>query len=98
MSDVVMFPSPDVQSPLPQRVEIFHSHVKDDRRSLGIADPHDHNARSPSTYITVQRGRVLEDGFLQLSVISVNALKGNVKVKFVNEQVRKAAMLEGQLC
>lgn len=69
-----------------QRVEIFHDHVRNDRRSLGIADPHDHNARSPSTYITVQRGRILEDGFVQLSAISTNALKGNVKVKFVNEQ------------
>ena len=71
-----------------QRIEIFHGQVREDRRSLGIADPHDHNARSPSTYITVQRGRILEDGFVQLSATSVEALKGNVKVKFMNEQVR----------
>ena len=63
--------------------------MREDRRSLGIADPRDHSARSPSTYITVHRGRILEDGFAQLSAISVDALKGNVKVKFMNEQVRE---------
>ena len=72
---------------LSQRVEIFHQTVSDDRKSLGIGNPRDHSSRGPATYVTVHRGRVLEDGFTQLSSVPTRALKGLIRVKFVNEQV-----------
>ena len=40
-----------------------------------------------STLIRVHRARIVEDGYAQLSRLSANALKGPVRVKFVNEMV-----------
>ena len=58
--------------------------VKEDKLGLGLlGDSH----RRPATYITIRRGRILEGGYEQLHRLSVAALKGTIRVKFVNEQV-----------
>ena len=67
-----------------QRVEIFSEWIRNDKRSLGLLD---RSHQQPATYITIQRSRILEGGYEQLSSLSVKALKGIVRVKFVNEQV-----------
>ena len=69
-----------------QRVEIFHEHVQDDRHRLGLS--RSRSEPQSATYITCHRGRILEDGYTQLSLLSADALKKAVKVKFINEQVR----------
>ena len=68
-----------------QRVEIFYQHVETDRQRLGLS--RSRSQPQPATYITCHRGRILEDGYTQLSFLSADALKRAVKVKFVNEQV-----------
>lgn len=68
-----------------QRVEIFTERIHDDKQSLGFLDQ---SCQQPATYITIQRNRILEGGYEQLSSLSVRALKGVVRVKFVNEQVQ----------
>ena len=52
---------------------------------LGIGCGHGH---TPATYITIHRNRLLEDGYNQLVSVSTPNMKGVVRVKFVNEQVR----------
>lgn len=37
--------------------------------------------------ITVQRNRLLDDGYRQLSLLSPTALKATIRVKFINQQV-----------
>ena len=68
-----------------QRVEIFHRYVEEDKERLGLSKSQ--SDRRPATYITVHRGRILDDGYTQLSLLATNALKGTIRVKFVNEQV-----------
>jgi ubiquitin-protein ligase E3 B len=38
-----------------------------------------------STLITIQRGRIVEDGYAQLASLSPKALKGTIRVRFQNE-------------
>jgi len=38
-----------------------------------------------STLITIQRGRIVEDGYAQLATLSSKALKGTIRVRFQNE-------------
>ena len=66
-------------------MEIFHQQVDEDRQRLGLS--RSQFDRRPASYITVHRSRILEDGYAQLSVLPVEALKGTVRVKFINEQV-----------
>ena len=40
------------------------------------------------TYISVRRDKLLKDGYHQLGLLSNTALKGTIKVKFVNAQVK----------
>lgn len=70
-----------------QRIDIFMEKIKDDKSCLGLLDT---GHRRPATYITIQRGRILEGGFEQLSSLPLIALKGTIRVKFVNEQVCNA--------
>ncbi|VDM45036.1 unnamed protein product [Toxocara canis] len=41
---------------------------------------------APNTMITVERTRLVEDGYRQLSMLSSNALKATIRVKFINQQ------------
>lgn len=69
-----------------QRVEIFHQWLKEEKESLGISRT---TQSGPTTYITVRRDQMLEDGYRQLGLLSSNSLKGTIRVKFVNAQVNK---------
>lgn len=40
----------------------------------------------PSTLITVERTRIVEDGYRQLSMLPSQALKATIRVKFINQQ------------
>lgn len=42
---------------------------------------------TPSTMITVERNRLLDDGYRQLSLLPPAALKATIRVKFINQQV-----------
>ncbi len=70
--------------PHDDRVVLFRKRVAAERAALGLADS-DAAARG-STLITVHRSRVVEDGDRQLSSLSDRALKGVIRVKFVNVQ------------
>lgn len=72
---------------LPQRVELFRERVTSDKKELGIIRPGDRSP--PSTYITIHRPRLLEDGHEQLATLTTKSLKSTIRVKFVNEQVRE---------
>ncbi|TRY68294.1 hypothetical protein TCAL_07191 [Tigriopus californicus] len=74
--------------PRQDRVQLFRKQIAREKQSLGILTSQeasrDHSC--PSTLITVHRGRLVEDGYRQLAILSRNALKGIIRVKFVNEQ------------
>lgn len=70
--------------PHKERVLLFRKHVLNEKTVLGLTDsacntPH-------STMITVHRSRIVEDGYQQLAALPVQALKGIIRVKFINEQ------------
>jgi len=67
-----------------ERVLLFRNEVHEEKCSLGILD---NDYVSPqSSLITVHRSRLVEDGYRQLSTLSSHAIKGVVRVKFVNLQ------------
>ena len=63
--------------------------MEGERYSMGLTD--NLEASPHSTLIRVHRSRIVEDGYAQLSRLSGNALKGLVRVKFVNEMVCKTS-------
>ena len=67
-----------------ERVVLFRRKVAADKTALGLADVEAAAARS--TLITVHRSRIVEDGYRQLSTLNANALKGIIRVKFINVQ------------
>ena len=69
-------------------MEIFHQQVEEDKQMVGLS--RSRFDRCPATYITIHRSLFLEDGYAQLSVLPVEALKGIVCVKFIHEQVHPA--------
>lgn len=74
--------------PRQDRVQLFRKQIAREKQCLGILTSQeasrDHSC--PSTLITVHRGHLVEDGYRQLATLSRNALKGIIRVKFVNEQ------------
>ncbi|KAA0183295.1 hypothetical protein HAZT_HAZT003429 [Hyalella azteca] len=66
--------------PHAERVLLFRANVSAQKATLALASPH------PFTLITVYRSRLVEDGYRQLNTLSPNALKGVIRVRFVNEQ------------
>lgn len=60
--------------PHKERVQIFKRFVAADKL-----------IERPSTLITIHRSRIVEDGYQQLARLSSNALKGLIRVKFINE-------------
>ena len=66
-------------------MEIFHRRVKEERDYLGITRGSTHSG--PTTYITIRRELMLEDGYQQLGLLSALSLKGIIRVKFINAQV-----------
>lgn len=66
------------------RVVLFRKLVGAEKEALGIKESQHHTPHS--TFITVHRSRMLEDGYTQLAALPSLALKGIIRVKFVNEQ------------
>lgn len=70
--------------PHKERVLLFRKHVANEKSILGLAES---TCASPkSTLITVHRSRLVENGYRQLTELSQQALKGVIRVKFINEQ------------
>lgn len=68
-----------------ERVQLFRKMVAKDKEDLGISRPAD-DFIPHGTLITVQRTRLLEDGYEQLSLVPVHTFKGLIRVRFINEQ------------
>ncbi len=64
---------------------MFHKSIGEDKVSLGLLScVHP----MPATYITIQRGKLFDGGYEQLSSLPVVSIKGIIRVHFVNAQVR----------
>ncbi|XP_075067027.1 LOW QUALITY PROTEIN: ubiquitin-protein ligase E3B [Mixophyes fleayi] len=69
--------------PHKNRVLLFRNIVTKEKEKLGLVET---NIASPHvTHITIRRSRMLEDGYDQLRQLSQNAMKGVIRVKFVND-------------
>ncbi|BFZ18278.1 hypothetical protein BsWGS_21317 [Bradybaena similaris] len=69
--------------PFNERVMIFRKNVMREKEALGLTES---ACASPqSTLITVHRSRIVEDGYRQLAQLPGRALKGVIRVKFINE-------------
>ncbi|ESO98574.1 hypothetical protein LOTGIDRAFT_201597 [Lottia gigantea] len=70
--------------PFNDRVILFRKYISKEKDVLGITES---VCASPqSTLITVHRSRIVEDGYRQLAQLPSRALKGIIRVKFINEQ------------
>uniref|UniRef100_A0A8C2SJN7 HECT-type E3 ubiquitin transferase n=1 Tax=Capra hircus TaxID=9925 RepID=A0A8C2SJN7_CAPHI len=69
--------------PHKNRVLLFRSMVTKEKETLGLVET---SSASPHvTHITIRRSRMLEDGYEQLRQLSQHAMKGVIRVKFVND-------------
>nr|XP_033811565.1 ubiquitin-protein ligase E3B isoform X3 [Geotrypetes seraphini] len=69
--------------PHKNRVLLFRNIVTQEKEKLGLVET---SSASPHvTHITIRRSRMLEDGYEQLRQLSQNAMKGVIRVKFVND-------------
>ncbi|XP_039770984.1 ubiquitin-protein ligase E3B isoform X2 [Ornithorhynchus anatinus] len=69
--------------PHKNRVLLFRNMVTKEKEKLGLIET---SSASPHvTHITIRRSRMLEDGYEQLRRLSQNAMKGVIRVKFVND-------------
>ncbi|KAM3722651.1 Ubiquitin-protein ligase E3B [Dirofilaria immitis] len=59
------------------RIILFRKYIASEKEGMET---------SPSTMITVERNRLLDDGYRQLSLLSPAALKATIRVKFINQQ------------
>ncbi|KAF9423179.1 Ubiquitin-protein ligase E3B, partial [Entomortierella beljakovae] len=71
--------------PFGARLEIFRDFIKEDRLQRAQSQVSVRPEFRHSTMVKVRRGYVLEDGFQNLSHLSVNGWKSPIRVKFVNE-------------
>ncbi|KAI1727894.1 HECT-domain (ubiquitin-transferase) domain-containing protein [Ditylenchus destructor] len=62
--------------PLHDRMVLFRKLISKDKES----------SFHPTTVISVNRARIVEDGYRQLSNLSSQALRGTIRVKFINQQ------------
>ncbi|KAL1132531.1 hypothetical protein AAG570_010486 [Ranatra chinensis] len=70
--------------PHSERVQLFRKYVANEKTVLGLTES---ACASPqSTLITVHRSRIVEDGYRQLALLPPQALKGVIRVRFINEQ------------
>lgn len=70
--------------PHQDRVKLFRKFVHNEKAVLGLTDSV-HSVQS-SALITVHRDRIVEDGYRQLAALPSHALKGVIRVRFVNQQ------------
>lgn len=66
-----------------ERVRLFRRAVSDEKVVLGLTEQ---ACGGRSTLVTVRRMRLVEDGYRQLAALPSRALKGVVRVRFINEQ------------
>ncbi|KAJ8917808.1 hypothetical protein NQ315_010714 [Exocentrus adspersus] len=70
--------------PHEDRVRLFRKNIHNEKTVLGLTES---ACASPqSTLITVHRNRIVEDGYRQLALLPTQALKGVIRVRFINEQ------------
>ncbi|XP_076627960.1 ubiquitin-protein ligase E3B isoform X2 [Colletes latitarsis] len=70
--------------PHSERVVLFRKHVANEKAVLGLTESACNS--TPTTLIVVHRTRIVEDGYRQLAMLPSQALKGVIRVRFVNEQ------------
>lgn len=71
--------------PHQERVKLFRKFVHNEKAVLGLTDSVHHSAQN-SALITIHRDRIVEDGYRQLAALPSHALKGVIRVRFVNQQ------------
>lgn len=70
--------------PHEDRVQLFRKFVQNEKAVLGLTES---ACASPSSaLVTVHRDRIVEDGYRQLAALPPHALKGVIRVRFVNQQ------------
>ncbi|XP_022906806.2 ubiquitin-protein ligase E3B [Onthophagus taurus] len=70
--------------PHEERVRLFRKYITNEKTVLGLTES---ACASPqSTLITIHRARIVEDGYRQLALLPAQALKGVIRVRFINEQ------------
>ncbi|XP_041977850.1 ubiquitin-protein ligase E3B [Aricia agestis] len=69
-----------------ERVRLFRRAVADEKVVLGLTERACGGATARSTLVTVRRARLVEDGYRQLAALPSRALRGVVRVRFINEQ------------
>jgi len=70
--------------PHQERVVLFRKKVHAEKAALGILESD--SASPQSTLISVHRNRIVEDGYRQLGTLAAQAIKGVIRVRFVNMQ------------
>ncbi|XP_043677000.1 ubiquitin-protein ligase E3B isoform X3 [Vespula pensylvanica] len=70
--------------PHSERVVLFRKHVANEKAVMGLTESACNSP--PTTLIVVHRTRIVEDGYRQLAMLPPQALKGVIRVRFVNEQ------------
>ncbi|EFN88458.1 Ubiquitin-protein ligase E3B [Harpegnathos saltator] len=70
--------------PHSERVVLFRKHIADEKAVMGLTESACNSP--PTTLIVVHRTRIVEDGYRQLAMLPSQALKGVIRVRFVNEQ------------
>jgi len=75
-----------------QRVILFRKYVRADKDHNGVNS--DTSGVVNSTLISIHRSMIVEDGYRQLSQLSNRALKGVIRVKFINEQVSESSHIQ----
>ena len=58
------------------RIFLFRKFISEDKEVSNL----------PTNVITVERSRLIEDGYRQLGGLSGQALRGTIRVKFINQQ------------
>ncbi|XP_078045060.1 ubiquitin-protein ligase E3B [Augochlora pura] len=70
--------------PHSERVVLFRKQVVNEKAVLGLTESACNSTLT--TLIVVHRTRIVEDGYRQLAMLPSQALKGLIRVRFVNEQ------------
>ena len=69
--------------PHADRVVLFRRNISQDKSQVGVFQD---QSTGRSTLVTIHRSRLVEDGYRQLSILSIRDLKSIIRVKFVNAQ------------
>ncbi|XP_055912122.1 ubiquitin-protein ligase E3B [Eupeodes corollae] len=70
--------------PHEDRVKLFRRYVQNEKAVLGLTESACASPRS--ALIVIHRERIVEDGYRQLAALRAHALKGVIRVRFINQQ------------